>query len=433
MIKKALDKALAGLPYYAEELSGVSLEKLCTDYIDKNIPVILWATMGTRAARTISWSYNGRRIEWVQPEHCLLLVGYDEKHYIFNDPQKSGPLTYYTKESVETAYKAQFSQAVVILRKKEEPEEKEIDIEKLNRIDREVLMNSYYYGADYKSTYPSLILSDGFNDFTFLSCLQLLFSYYWDKGDREKADVMFDEMLYLRTRHPDYKKYYSDFLNTKGDFDFGYEYYHRHKKTTRIDFDKAEYFTKEGIQKRHQADDWFIFFASLIPGTSGFFGILAEVTRDIEQNGWTGVSNDIVDGIHGVKYDKIYDELVRILGLPSWGYTALSTFVDFSNTLYGMGDKTKERYNINGTIVQEDDAFIQVTIHYDMGNEYRQFQFYFRNGYPYVTDLEQYVVRWDTDYRSKGEAKLIYDRYKNAKFQPSEMHEPRGPYWPGNE
>ena len=111
------DRALAGLPYYAEELSGVSLEKLCTDYIDKNIPVILWATMGMRASKTITWTYNGRRIEWVQPEHCLLLVGYDEKHYIFNDPQKSRPLTYYTKESVEKAYKAQFSQAVVILQK----------------------------------------------------------------------------------------------------------------------------------------------------------------------------------------------------------------------------------------------------------------------------------------------------------------------------
>lgn len=122
VIKKALDKALVGLPYYAEELSGVSLQKLCTDYIDKNIPVILWATMGMRASKTITWTYNGRRIEWVQPEHCLLLVGYDEKHYIFNDPQKSGPRTYYTKEAVEKAYKAQFSQAVVILRKEEEPE-----------------------------------------------------------------------------------------------------------------------------------------------------------------------------------------------------------------------------------------------------------------------------------------------------------------------
>ena len=123
VIKKALDKALEFLPYYAVKHDGVTLEKLCSDYIDKDIPVILWATMGMRAARTISWSYNGKRIEWVQPEHCLLLVGYDEKHYIFNDPQKSSSLTYYTKESVETAYKAQFSQAVVIL---ENPSDKEI-------------------------------------------------------------------------------------------------------------------------------------------------------------------------------------------------------------------------------------------------------------------------------------------------------------------
>ena len=128
VIKKALDKALEFLPYYAVKHDGVTLEKLCSDYIDKDIPVILWATMGMRAARTISWSYNGKRIEWVQPEHCLLLVGYDEKHYIFNDPQKSSSLTYYTKESVETAYKAQFSQAVVILKKEENPEEPEPSI-----------------------------------------------------------------------------------------------------------------------------------------------------------------------------------------------------------------------------------------------------------------------------------------------------------------
>ncbi len=130
VIKKALDKALVGLPYYAEELSGVSLQKLCTDYIDKNIPVILWATMGMRASKTITWTYNGRRIEWVQPEHCLLLVGYDEKHYIFNDPQKSGPRTYYTKEAVEKAYKAQFSQAVVILGNPTDQEIAEVKKEK---------------------------------------------------------------------------------------------------------------------------------------------------------------------------------------------------------------------------------------------------------------------------------------------------------------
>ena len=52
-------------------------------------------------------------------------MGYDEKYYVFNDPQSYGPLTYYTKEAVETAYAAQGRQAVVLLRRPEEPEEPE--------------------------------------------------------------------------------------------------------------------------------------------------------------------------------------------------------------------------------------------------------------------------------------------------------------------
>ena len=33
--------------------------------------------------------YNGKLIQWIAPEHCLLLVGYDDEHYIFNDPLRS--------------------------------------------------------------------------------------------------------------------------------------------------------------------------------------------------------------------------------------------------------------------------------------------------------------------------------------------------------
>ena len=114
VIKKALDKILANKPYKTNVLYQVPLETLCNQYIDHDIPVILWATMGMRPPRTKTWDFDGRRINWVQPEHCLLLVGYDDNHYIFNDPQSSQPLTYYSKASVETAYKAQSRQAVVI-------------------------------------------------------------------------------------------------------------------------------------------------------------------------------------------------------------------------------------------------------------------------------------------------------------------------------
>lgn len=50
----------------------------------------------------------------------MLLVGYDDNYYIFNDPQKPFAPTYYTKESVEVAYAGLHSQAIVLL-KGEEP------------------------------------------------------------------------------------------------------------------------------------------------------------------------------------------------------------------------------------------------------------------------------------------------------------------------
>lgn len=60
-----------------------------------------------------------KEIQWVAPEHCLLLVGYDDNNYIFNDPLQTQPLKYYSKSSVEAAYKGLFSQAIVILEKEE--------------------------------------------------------------------------------------------------------------------------------------------------------------------------------------------------------------------------------------------------------------------------------------------------------------------------
>ncbi len=117
VIKKALDKFLSDLGYRARILDKPSLEKLCRDYIDHNVPVIIWATMGMRqpyVSRT--WTYNGKTIQWIAPEHCLVLVGYDNNHYIFNEPQKYSALTYYSKEAVRTAYEGLNKQAVAILK-----------------------------------------------------------------------------------------------------------------------------------------------------------------------------------------------------------------------------------------------------------------------------------------------------------------------------
>lgn len=93
---------------------GKSLDSLCTEYIDKNIPVILWATTSMRTPyKSRSWLYGTKQIQWISPMHCLLLIGYDDTHYIFNDPQEHA-LTYYSKESVEQAYNGLGKQSIVI-------------------------------------------------------------------------------------------------------------------------------------------------------------------------------------------------------------------------------------------------------------------------------------------------------------------------------
>ena len=117
VIKNALDEILNGTEHSAELLIGVPAETLCARYIDNGIPVIFWATINM-AKPTLSpdkWNFGGETIDyWVIPEHCLVLVGYDENNYIFCDPWKRDKLTYYSKEKTVTAYKGLYSQAIII-------------------------------------------------------------------------------------------------------------------------------------------------------------------------------------------------------------------------------------------------------------------------------------------------------------------------------
>ncbi len=116
VIMKSLDKIFADKPgYNALELELMPLEELCSLYIDRDIPVIVWATIGMESAKIGStWTYKGKQIRWITPEHCLLLVGYDENNYIFHDPLSKAELTAYNKNLVEAAYSALYSQAIVI-------------------------------------------------------------------------------------------------------------------------------------------------------------------------------------------------------------------------------------------------------------------------------------------------------------------------------
>ncbi|MFA6948772.1 MAG: C39 family peptidase [Eubacteriales bacterium] len=85
---------------------GISLDVLCRDYIDRDIPVIFWATIDMQPTHPdIEWLMSdGRVYRWLAPMHCLVLTGYRPGIYIFNDPwQKKG--AEYSSAAVENAYR----------------------------------------------------------------------------------------------------------------------------------------------------------------------------------------------------------------------------------------------------------------------------------------------------------------------------------------
>lgn len=116
VIETALNTYLDSTAYTAEALYGISLDTLCSTYIDNGTPVLLWATINMDAPYTgITWTVpeSGKTITWTGPLHCLLLIGYDETGYIFNDPL-AGPAVWYDRDAVETAYNALGAQVVVL-------------------------------------------------------------------------------------------------------------------------------------------------------------------------------------------------------------------------------------------------------------------------------------------------------------------------------
>ena len=110
--------AIIGSSHEVSQLSNIPLSRLCEQYIQNGIPVLIWATARMRRAFVSArWeTETGKQIEWKSPMHCLLLVGYDDDYYYFNDPQTAAN-TRYSRAACEAAYAAQGMQAVVIFPK----------------------------------------------------------------------------------------------------------------------------------------------------------------------------------------------------------------------------------------------------------------------------------------------------------------------------
>lgn len=97
--------------------TGTDLEDLAHDYIDQNSPVLIWATVDMadpKAGQSWILADTNRTFQWISEEHCLVLVGYDEGRYYFNDPNDPGEVKSYDKNLVKKRYQALGKQAVAV-------------------------------------------------------------------------------------------------------------------------------------------------------------------------------------------------------------------------------------------------------------------------------------------------------------------------------
>lgn len=101
------------------EVYGRTLEDLCREYIDRDIPVIVFATMGMavpKEHRTWTVPETGGTYTWKTPMHCLLLVGYDGESFVFNDPLV-GKNTVYPARKASEAHEGMGMQAAVLVKR----------------------------------------------------------------------------------------------------------------------------------------------------------------------------------------------------------------------------------------------------------------------------------------------------------------------------
>lgn len=128
VIIHSLNKVAADYPHlFADkkrkivDLTGQSMEHVLINYIDKGMPVIFWASIDLKPTITgPDWMIEedgestGDIFTWISNEHCMLLVGYDEENYYFNDPWQNRGVIAYAKTLVEKRHREQMERKVGI-------------------------------------------------------------------------------------------------------------------------------------------------------------------------------------------------------------------------------------------------------------------------------------------------------------------------------
>lgn len=97
----------------ARAVNGLSFSTLL-QYIDNGIPVIVWGTLECQEGyQSVTWTVDGEDLTWITPEHCMVLVGYDNNYVYVADPMTGQILNYEINLFID-CFRTLYSQAVII-------------------------------------------------------------------------------------------------------------------------------------------------------------------------------------------------------------------------------------------------------------------------------------------------------------------------------
>lgn len=115
VIKNAVTDYLGNQTAVADA-SGSEMDTLCRKYIVNNVPVMVWVTISMiDTYSSAKWQLkSGETFYWPANEHCMLLIGFDENYYYFNDPY-AGKQVKYSKEIAEKRYSELGKQALAVI------------------------------------------------------------------------------------------------------------------------------------------------------------------------------------------------------------------------------------------------------------------------------------------------------------------------------
>lgn len=115
VIEKALNGVFTDESFTASAVNGENLKSIAEQTIKHGKPAIVWVSMHMKPTTVgQDWTLpDGKRFTWTAGEHCMLLVGYSETEYYFNDPM-TGKVTAYPKMLCEERFSEMGGQAVLV-------------------------------------------------------------------------------------------------------------------------------------------------------------------------------------------------------------------------------------------------------------------------------------------------------------------------------